>query len=77
MGHVLQVMEYDKQKPWSSVELHKLYTYGNGVNLQKKSLINTVLNYYGDHLFLIYKGLARMLVFRGHVSGFVLLVEKN
>jgi hypothetical protein len=75
---IIEIMESDADRMWSSVELHKLYQENNGVKLQRRALIEELSTYFGDSILVLScKGLASMLVFRSRASQLVHLFEET
>ena len=75
---IIEIMESDADRMWSSVELHKLYQQNNGVKLQRRALIDELSTYFGDTMLVLScKGLADMLLFRSRASQLVHLFEET
>ncbi len=75
---VVSIMEEDRNKLWTSVEVHALYTDHGGDKLVRRILMEEISNYFGDQiLFLSCKGLSTLLVFRSRASQLVKLVEET
>lgn len=73
---VVRLMESDKNKLWSSTELHNAYVDRDGNRLQRRTLVDAIAKHFGEHLLLLScKGIATLLVFRTRASELVKLEE--
>ena len=75
---LIEEMESDTSKLWSSTDVHKQYTENGGTQLQRRSLVDALEKRFGDRLLLLScKGLASLLVFRSSAPELVNLVDES
>ena len=49
---VIRAMESDRDRMWSSVELHNLYTENNGIQFQRRNLVEAISDHFGENILL-------------------------
>lgn len=75
---IISIMESDRNRMWSSVELHNLYAENNGTKLQRRALIDALSEHLGDEILVLScKGLASLVVFRSRASQLFHLVDES
>ncbi len=76
--NIVHIMNSDRQKLWSSVEIYNMYADFDGTKLQQRSLVEAISKYFGDQILVLSgKGIASLIVFRFRAAELVQLDDET